>query len=223
MKQVQKIFFISFAAIFLAGCATEKPPKFSSQTLGISEQEWMNYDQEKQQKTLAAYETIYQQKMEENPPIIQDKKNKKKQPPVAQSNEIIPLPPYLAINVRDGRAKLPPYTDWSAYQPIDLIVSKGSCSETNILPIPDESAINNKTADKKPKTEFFSSLRVCYKNKTLFFDSSRYDLSKKDYSITFAYSPLWQQGFTYYNINSSGQAHFKNATVKIKQVDLSKL
>jgi hypothetical protein len=188
LKLLKLASIVSLNAI-ICGCATP----FSSQSIGITEQDWATYDKAKQQKILSDYNAAIAQN------INTDNEDKFKQ-------QQTPSETQLQLKVHGGLAMLPPYTDWAPYQPISFTIDQNSCNEVVLLP---------QEIDPKVKLKFFAKLRACFRNNKLLFDPSIYDQDKKDSSITFAYSPLWEQGFTYRNINTTGTIKFKSATIKI--------
>lgn len=196
IKFIKLLSIISLNAL-ICGCATP----FSSQSIGIAEQDWATYDKVKQQKILNDYKIAIAQNANTD---SEDNLQQQQTPSETQ----------LLIKVHGGLAMLPPYTDWAAYQPASFTIDQNSCSEVVLLP---------KEIDPKVKLKFFAKLRACFRKNKLLFDPSIYDQDKKDGSITFAYSPLWEQGFTYRNINTTGTIKFKSATIKIISKPLKSL
>ncbi|MBA2655263.1 MAG: hypothetical protein H0U71_09405 [Gammaproteobacteria bacterium] len=111
-----------------------------------------------------------------------------------------------ALNVRicAGQVAMPPFTDLSNYSPVELSVISGNCQTVQI---------NELNGNKKVP------MKVCYLNKTLYIDPSRYDQTKKLGSIQLHYSPIWDRGFTYQNVSSSGYAHLTNANVTVRKYE----
>jgi hypothetical protein len=61
------------------------------------------------------------------------------------------------------------------------------------------------------------NLRACFKRNILFLDPSRFDLTKKEGSVRLYQSPLWRDGFTYKNIDSSGYVKLTDVNITIFQ------
>lgn len=190
---MKRIFFRSlfFTSTFLlSACST-----FSPHLLGISDTKWASLGETKQKELHALYEKNYNQfhKSSNKSSIIPIPKNQFKDISVPN----IPL----TIKIQDGQVTMPPFTDWYAYRPVGINIALNTCNDILLQ------QINN------PKQQI--SLTICYKNGILFLDPSHYDTTKMPGSLTFHYSPLWENGFTYKNINTTGYVQFKNATVII--------
>jgi hypothetical protein len=115
--------------------------------------------------------------------------------PPAQGN-------YLRVQVSGGKAIMPPFESWYTYQPVAFYIASGTCVDTILR---QEIAKNQ------------IELRACYHDDTLFLDPSRYEANKVPGSISFHLNPLWEQGFIYHNINTSGYVWLKDAEVLIKE------
>lgn len=106
----------------------------------------------------------------------------------------------INVKIYDGEVMMQPFTQWCSYQPVTFDLAKNTC---------DEILLNQLNGAAQ------TSLRACYKDNLLYLDPSRYDLTKRNGSINFPFSPLWKQGFEYNGVSSSGFVRLKNVTVKI--------
>ncbi|MCL5261669.1 MAG: hypothetical protein M1561_08435, partial [Gammaproteobacteria bacterium] len=100
----------------------------------------------------------------------------------------------LQIKISGGQVMMPPFIGWSSFKPANFIIGEDSCRELSLFKL-----------DNKTKVD----LRSCYIGKVLYLDPSNYDLTKKDGSISINYNPLWEQGFTYTGISTTGFARLK--------------
>lgn len=120
--------------------------------------------------------------------------NKKKKPIVSAS--------MLNVKVYNGSVVMPPFVSWVSYKPESFAIAKGECKDVMMHASEGENQV---------------ALRSCYKENILYIDASHYDPAKKYGSITITSSPLWQQGFAYTHLSSSGHVKLKDVTVEIKQ------
>ncbi len=109
----------------------------------------------------------------------------------------------ILVRIKGGTVMMPPFIVGYAYNPLQFMITSGTC---RTLPL-------NSTLGMG-----FVDLTACFKNNVLYMDPSRYELDKKFGSIQFHALPLWQQGFSYRNISSSGYARLQNVTVAVKQI-----
>jgi hypothetical protein len=188
-----RVLNLSFLFILvLSGCAA------SPEGLGISENEWQKYSKAKQEKLLADYKKM----TEENETADNAMKGQYADLENSSYNG-----KYLQISISDGEAMMPPFTDWYAYKEATFEIIPDSCTNVNLEQITGE----NKVA-----------LRACFKKNVLFLDPSHYDAKKDVGTVRFVYSPLWDQGFTYRNINTSGYVKLKDVTVTIQNQIVNK-
>lgn len=110
----------------------------------------------------------------------------------------------LHVKVSDGQVKMPPFTSLLNYNPLEFDIQSGDCQTIEIT---------QQGGDKKVP------MKVCHINKTLYLDPSRYDPSKKLGSIQLHYSPIWDRGFTYQNVSSSGYVHLTNVNVAVRKYE----
>ena len=108
-----------------------------------------------------------------------------------------PAAPALNVNIQNGTIGSPKNGAPQAYQPINFAIANGACDEINIT-------LTNKEV---------LPLRACYQNNVLFLDAKKFGESK---GTRFYYSPIWQQGFTYPNITTHGNAHLMHADVRLQ-------
>jgi hypothetical protein len=109
---------------------------------------------------------------------------------------------YLEITLQNGRAIMPPFTDSYAFKPSTLKIREGICQVVSLYAI---------DANKH------TTLHACYNNDVLLLDPSFYEIDKRYGSIRMHYSLLWNDGFSYAGINTSGYTRLQNATIFIKK------
>jgi hypothetical protein len=108
----------------------------------------------------------------------------------------------LHVQVSGGKVNMPPFSSLSSYVPITFDLRSGDCQTVHVM---------EQSGDKKVP------MKVCYYNKTLYLDPSRYDPDKGIGSIQLHYSPIWDRGFTYQGVSSSGYVHLTNVNVTVKK------
>lgn len=172
-----------FLVFFISGCSV-----FSPQLLGISDNEWEGFDENKKLSLQDDYRQIESE--------IKVKLNNVPQDVKARAP--------LLVSITKGKVIMPPFVEWFSYQPIEFTIAPETCMENTVY------------QEEGPQK---IQLRACYQNGVLFLDSSRFDRKKILGSIRFYYSPLWEQGFIYRNVNTSGYVRLREVDVKIQQVD----
>jgi hypothetical protein len=110
----------------------------------------------------------------------------------------------IQVKVFDGQVNMPPFSHPTNYVPFEFEIPSGS-SQTVII----KEQNGNKAV----------AMHAYYKNKTLFLDPSRYDTEKSLGSIQLHYSPIWDRGFTYQNVSSSGYVHLFHINVAVRRYD----
>ena len=185
---------------FFVGCAATKVPP--QQLLGIPDSEWQSFDKNKQQELLQIYKQINSANQAEDQQLTKQNNQLESnlEPNKVDDANVI------EVKVYDGSALMPPFTSWQAFTPATFIIPTGRCQNAELVQL-----------DGTAKT----SLRSCYKDKLLHLDPSRYELSKQQGTISIPYSPLWDYGFVYHNINSGGYVKLKNVTVAVKLLNKS--
>ena len=108
--------------------------------------------------------------------------------------------PAIEINIQGGSVMMPPFERNYSYQPVSMVINNDQCNSVDLTQINGNKKVN---------------LVGCYRDHILYLDPSRYDLSQRYGSIQFNQSPLWNRGFTYHGIDSSGYARLSNANVSI--------
>lgn len=88
------------------------------------------------------------------------------------------------------------------YSSFEIDVQSGNCQTVKVKQLD-----GDKTVD----------VQACYYNKTVYLDPSRYDPNKSIGSIQLHCSPIWDRGFTYQNVSSSGYAHLTNVNVAVRR------
>ena len=134
-----------------------------------------------------------QQIFEQHEAVVETKKN---EPPAVVSDS------WIQVTIKDGTVMMPPSFKTYKYQPVTFKIQDGECKKVEL---------------DSHKNIYSVKLDVCYKNQILLLDPSRYEIDKKDASVRLYASPLWQNGFTYKNVNSSGYARLNNASITVKQ------
>ncbi len=111
----------------------------------------------------------------------------------------------LSVTISGGQALLPPFTHLQSYQPIAFEIKEGDCQIK--LPVKPSSQSGQKG----------TTLKACYKGGTLFLDPSVYLPSQANGSIQFAAMPVWNRGFNYPGVSSSGIVKLTHVNVYIKE------
>ncbi len=93
--------FLLLCILSLVGCAV------GPEELGISQQQWNKYSQQKQQKILIAHKELLRAKRRENSTLIGDS--------------------WLQVNIKDGSVMMPPFIKQYQYAPITFRIRKGVC------------------------------------------------------------------------------------------------
>jgi len=114
--------------------------------------------------------------------------------PVAQAG------PEIAVMVSEGTAAMPPFEARFTYIPIHFQLFPGHCRKILL------NALDH---------HHDTVLGACYDGKILTIDPSRYDAHKSHGSLFLNYNPLWQQGFLYSHVNTSGYVRLHNANVVV--------
>jgi len=109
----------------------------------------------------------------------------------------------LFVTIHDGKILMPPFAAWYSYQTKSFVINKETCLDNEISQIKGEEKIN---------------LRTCYKKGILYLDPSQFEQEKILGTVQFLYNPLWEQGMSYKNINTTGYVKLKNATVTIQEL-----
>lgn len=112
----------------------------------------------------------------------------------------------LQVHMADGTAMMPPFATPLAYSPVDFTISSDQCRTVPIH------ALNQSNQ---------GVLGVCYKKNVLALDPSHYETDKWQGTLFIHANPLWQQGFQYQHLNSTGYARLKDVTVSVKATQQS--
>lgn len=180
LSKLKLLLVIVFSCI-LIGCNSISPEQ-----LGISEQQWNKYNVKDQERILSNHKYI------------------------TEATEKSSFSAYgdscLILNIQNGKAIMPPFTEWYPFKPVTLKISEGTCQVTELYAI----------GIKKHVT-----LCACYNNNVLLLDPSLYEIDKRYGSIRMYYSLLWDDGFNYTNINTDGYARLQKASIFVlKQKNL---
>jgi hypothetical protein len=110
----------------------------------------------------------------------------------------------LNVRISGGQVAMPPFVHLSDYNQVDFDILSGNCRTVQV---------QGKNSNKKV------ALKVCYLNKILYLDPSPYDPKKRLGSIQLHYSPIWDRGFVYQRISSSGYVRLTHANVAVRKYD----
>jgi hypothetical protein len=121
-----------------------------------------------------------------------------------ESEAVAPDGSVVKLRISGGNVSMPPFTDTCQYTPVDLQVTNGGCAKVKIKELNGDKTV---------------TMQVCYRNKTVYIDPSRFDPNKALGSIQLHYSPIWNRGFTYQGVSSTGYVHLTNANVVIRRYD----
>lgn len=156
------------------------------QNLGVSQKDWDSYDAAKQHQLIDTFRKIKEQQQSTE----LDASSKE-----VSTNQLL-------VTIADGKAMMPPdFATSQSYQPLTFSINPDTCVDNVLLGASAAASVK---------------LTACYKNQILFLDASHTDPQKAYGTISFHLTPLWQTGFTYNNVNSSGYVRLQNATVTIK-------
>ena len=109
----------------------------------------------------------------------------------------------LQVGLNGGSAMFPPFEKPQHYTPVNFMLVQNKCAEFPIT----------SSENKDIKTNLF----VCYIDNTLYLDPSRFDPEKQDSSVTINATPLWQSGFSYDDITSTGFVRLNKVTISVQQ------
>lgn len=107
----------------------------------------------------------------------------------------------LRLSVWGGKAKMPPDFDVYAFNKVSIYLHEGSCQDLWL----------NASEGKHQ-----GSVRACYLNTLLSLDPSRTNPADWQGTVFFHYNPVWDHGFTYHSVSSSGYAGLSNASVRVQ-------
>jgi hypothetical protein len=97
-------------ALVLTGCAS-----VSSYDLGISQEQWAQYTDNKHEQILKNYQ------------FVQERRSS------VQGNQTIDRTTRLEVEISGGKVMLPPYTILQTYEPIKFTIYSGDC--TKVVPV----------------------------------------------------------------------------------------
>lgn len=179
---MRRFILLLLMPLIMAGCATTNPSQ-----LGISPKTWHALSSERQNEII---NNSYQVKVEQA---------------AFRSGDTDSNNPVLEITLRGGEMMMPPFVQYSHYEPVSFSLQEGACSDVYVY-----------DTDKTKAVE----LIACYHDRMLYLDPSQFDLNKQPGTVKLVYSPIWKRGFTYRNISSSGYARLRHVNVHVKQVEL---
>lgn len=193
---ITRFVFLISVLLLLGGCNTFTPHYF-----GISDAEWSKFDKNKQHELQDVY---YQQ--------IKAKKSIEKKEISPSDKKIFSDAKSIDVYVYGGTAMMPPFTSSLSYASSHFTIAPNSCSDAELK-------WDSEQQPKDPKKQKVVVLTACYKKGILLLDPSRYEHDKTEGTLRIHYSPIWEQGLTYKDINTSGYVRLKNANITVKFAD----
>lgn len=175
-----KLLLIFLFTVVLIGCSSVSPEQ-----LGMSEQQWNKYGEQEQERILRNHDYIVE--------------TAKKNTFSAHGNSC------LTLNIQNGKAIMPPFTEWYSFKPVTLKISEGTCQIAELYAMDGKNHV---------------TLCACYNDNVLLLDPSLYEIDKRYGSIRMYYSLLWEDGFDYTNINTDGYAHLQKTSIFITKQNL---
>lgn len=107
--------------------------------------------------------------------------------------------PSLQVAIREGTVAVWPYKVRQAYQPLNFAIHQHQC-----IQVPVTTSAGN------------TELGVCYYGHILHLDPSKYEADKEEGSLQFFRNSLWQAGFDYQPIKSTGYVRFDQAHMTVR-------
>ena len=111
---------------------------------------------------------------------------------------------WLQVSLNDGFVAMPPFEDKDIYHfmPVEFTIHEGTCQHEVLYQF---------------NRLHWVTLCACYRNNVLYLDYSHYDLENKTGAALLYANPLWEDGFIYHNVCSSGYTRMKNVTVTVRK------
>lgn len=163
-----------FCALLLAGCAP------TPRQLGFSDQKWNAFSKAEQADIQAGYHEVGQHGVKVS---------------------VEHAGPDLRVDVADGTAMMPPFTEAHRFQTTPFSIQAGQCISTRLRSVESPEQV---------------SMKACYDGLTLSLDPSPYRLEGRIGTVYFNYTPVWTRGFTYRNVNTTGYVQLHDATVTVE-------
>ncbi len=151
------------------------------------------------QSTWKSYTPLKKQKLEEKYKMIRaiDKR--------AQFKNFTADP--IEVRIQHGLIWFPPFQRARAFQPIQMIVRANECEQVPVY-------ATAGTASSRQKTV----LSVCYLGDVLYLDGSYINQQDAVGSLSISPIPLWQLGFCYHHLSSTGYIRLTDVDVCVKRV-----
>lgn len=176
---IQGAMLFSFC-MSLLGCAMNTlNPASAPDELGISQRQWNQFSAEKQSSILSDAALV------RGPETLADN---------TPSSTV-------AVTVNGGTALFPPFTQSSAYAPLQFTLTNDTCKNIAI---------------KQQSGKTTTHMKACYINNSLYLDPSPYRITFQ-YGIRLPASSLWDRGYTYHAINTFGFVQLKDVQIHIKR------
>jgi hypothetical protein len=121
----------------------------------------------------------------------------------ADRNSVIYDAPPISVLLIKGTAMMPPFNQPYPLQSAYITLSPGPCRQLEL-----------KSSDHSHQVD----MRLCYNGLRLAIDPSHYEVSKRQGTVYFYYTPLWTNGFTYTAVNTSGYVRLHGVDINIKAV-----
>ena len=176
----------SIVCAYLSGCS-------SPATLGLNQDQWNRLTPTQQSQFKNNYKNIISN--------LKQQTKAKPQHNVAIDPTNLPLPT-LTITIKNGLAAFPnEFTPLLPFAPLTVTLTPGLCQPSTLY------ALNNQQ---------HTQLWFCYTNNLVGIDPSFYRMNQAWGTLLFNLNPLWNRGFTYHHLTSTGYARLTNATITIK-------
>lgn len=111
--------------------------------------------------------------------------------------------PLVEIVFEHGQAQIPLFKVRSDFKPAKMIVYKGHCQTV---------ALNQVNG------YLHVDVEACYRGNEVLVDGVKYDYAKRYGTIRLAELPMWERGFTYKGISTTGYAKLSDTDISIKKL-----
>ncbi len=111
--------------------------------------------------------------------------------------------PRAEITFEHGQAKIPLFKVRSRFKPAKMIVYQGHCQTVAL---------------KQVDGYLHVDVEACYRGNEILVDGVKYDYAKRYGTIRLAELPMWESGFTYKGISTTGYAKLSGTDISIKKL-----
>lgn len=164
----------------------------SPTTLGLNNDQWQRLTPAQQKAYLKNYASIQSNLKQQSKPAA---------PASIQVTNDSTILPAVDVTVVNGYATFAPGFNYAPIAPLHIHLQPGRCA----------SAALNSQNQKQSTTLWF-----CYIHKMIGIDPSFYNMNHAWGTAFIDVNPLWNHGYTYTHINTSGYARLSNASIYIK-------